>query len=48
MGNLGYGQTDPNPARIQAGAEYRSTQRRLHEAEQAYAVERALRITRAQ
>ena len=48
MGNLGYGHTDPNPARIQAGAEYQSTQRRLHEAEQDLAAERALRTTHTQ
>ena len=45
MGGLGYGQTDPDPARIQAGVEYRSMQRRLHEAEQALAAERTLRTT---
>ena len=45
MGGLGYGQSAPDPTQIQAGAEleYRHMQRRLHEAEQALAAERALR-----
>ena len=42
MEGLGNGQSSPDPARIQAGAEYRHMQRRLHEAEQALAAERAL------
>ena len=47
-GGLGYGQTDPYPARIQAGVEYRPMQRRLHETEQALAAERAVRTTHPQ
>ena len=43
MGNLGYGQTNPDLASIPAEAEYGTTPRRLHEAEQAVAAERALR-----
>lgn len=44
MAGLGYGQTRPDPAAIQAEANQRNIQRRLHEAEQALAAKRALRF----
>ena len=43
IGNLGYGQTDPDPATVQAETNLRATQRKLHEAEQALAAERTMR-----
>ena len=39
---LGYGQSAPNPTQLQAATELRQMQRRLHNAEQALAAERAL------
>ena len=47
MGELGYGQSTPHPAQLQAATEFRQMQRSLHDAKQALAAERALRAQQA-
>ena len=47
MSGLGYGQSAPDPAQLQAATEFRQMQRRLHDAEQALATERALQAQQA-
>ena len=48
MSGLGYGQSTPNPEHLRTATELRKTQRRLHDAEQALATERALRNQQGQ
>ena len=48
MSGLGYGQSTPNPEQLRTATELRQTQRRLHDAEQALATERALRNQQGQ
>ena len=47
MGGLGYGQSAPDPAQLQAATEFSKIQRRLHDAEQALTADQALRAQQA-